>query len=204
LGWCRTCARTANYTAARLRLSVWQEAGALIVNVFHGVVRTPRELLEGPLYPKYLITLDQFEACVTYYLRAGYRAVCPADLIAGLPPGGRSVMFSFDDGYANNRHILPVLERHRVPAVFALTTDNVAYQRPYWWDVVFRRERDRGLGLAEIYAAIDSLAPAPVGQTREALAAAAGVPYGEGVLACLGEEDRPLRPEEVTALARHP
>src|SRR5205085_4257605 len=99
---------------------------------FHAVVPRREDLASALLNPRYLISLDQFEECVTYFLSAGFRAVSPLDILKGLPSRGRFVLFTFDDGYANNTLVLPVLERHRVPALFALATDFIVRQRAYW------------------------------------------------------------------------
>jgi peptidoglycan/xylan/chitin deacetylase (PgdA/CDA1 family) len=47
----------------------------------------------------------------------------------------RSVVITFDDGYANHRHVvLPLLEQFDVPATFFVPTGQLASQREYWWD----------------------------------------------------------------------
>ena len=50
-----------------------------------------------------------------------------------LPPN--PVLVTFDDGYRDNREVaLPILQRHRVPATFFVSTGHVARRRTYWWD----------------------------------------------------------------------
>jgi len=52
-----------------------------------------------------------------------------------LPPN--PVLVTFDDGYRDNRdHALPILVRHKVPAVFFVATSYVAERRVFWWDRV--------------------------------------------------------------------
>ena len=50
-----------------------------------------------------------------------------------LPPN--PVLVTFDDGYRDNREVaLPILERHRVPATFFVSTGHISGRRTYWWD----------------------------------------------------------------------
>ena len=47
----------------------------------------------------------------------------------------RSVVITFDDGYANHRHtVLPLLEQFGAPATFFVSTGPLASQREFWWD----------------------------------------------------------------------
>jgi len=47
----------------------------------------------------------------------------------------RSVVITFDDGYAHHRHVvLPLLEQFDVPATFFVSTGQLGSQREYWWD----------------------------------------------------------------------
>jgi peptidoglycan/xylan/chitin deacetylase (PgdA/CDA1 family) len=47
----------------------------------------------------------------------------------------RSVVITFDDGYANHRHtVQPLLEQFDVPATFFVPTGQLASPRECWWD----------------------------------------------------------------------
>src|SRR3989442_764622 len=49
------------------------------------------------------------------------------------PP--RSVLITFDDGYADNyQNALPMLEKHDLQALFYICTGNLGTDREFWWD----------------------------------------------------------------------
>ncbi len=51
----------------------------------------------------------------------------------------RTVVLTFDDGYADNLHnALPLLERHDIPASVFVVTGNVESTREFWWDELER------------------------------------------------------------------
>ena len=46
-----------------------------------------------------------------------------------------SIALSFDDGYRDNfQFAKPLLEKHQVPATFFITTENMLFLEPFWWD----------------------------------------------------------------------
>lgn len=68
----------------------------------------------------------------------GLRQLSRALLDGGNLPD-RSVVVTFDDGYADNLHnAKPLLERYDVPATVFLTAGYVGHEREFWWDELDR------------------------------------------------------------------
>lgn len=61
----------------------------------------------------------------------------PDDLFH-IPVGHRPrFMVTFDDGYYNNFKLaVPILQKHRVPAIFFISTQHMVDQQPFWSDII--------------------------------------------------------------------
>jgi peptidoglycan/xylan/chitin deacetylase (PgdA/CDA1 family) len=64
----------------------------------------------------------------------------------GGPLPKNPVLLTFDDGYLDcHTHALPLLEKHRLSAVFFIATHYLGERRLFWWDRVARAIRRTGL-----------------------------------------------------------
>jgi peptidoglycan/xylan/chitin deacetylase (PgdA/CDA1 family) len=55
--------------------------------------------------------------------------------LAGKPLPRSPVLVTFDDGYRDNHDVaLPILRRHKIPAVFFIATEYISRRRLFWWD----------------------------------------------------------------------
>jgi peptidoglycan/xylan/chitin deacetylase (PgdA/CDA1 family) len=183
-----------------LALRLGERRDGLVTLLFHSLFRDPAEASSGALSPQQATTVDDFAACIEHFLRAGYVAVTPEDLLTGVPRGQRSLLLTFDDGYWNNRRALPVLDHHRVPALFFISAGHVRDGRAFWWDALYRLRRTQGLAEADIQA---ELARRNLGATREN-EARVREEAGADALQPRGDLDRPLTPEELREFAAHP
>jgi peptidoglycan/xylan/chitin deacetylase (PgdA/CDA1 family) len=121
--------------AAARRLGVGAVArranrGRLLVVCYHGVRAD-----DAP--DRHWLLLPQREfASQIRYLADHYRCLSLDDGVAALRGGGLrepTACVTFDDGYLNNRALaLPVLERHRVPAVIYLPSALIDRGEPPW------------------------------------------------------------------------
>lgn len=93
------------------------EAGRVAVLIYHHLA-PPSEMAEEPG----VITPERFESHLQMLRAEGYHLISAADFAAYLDGrqalSDRSVLITFDDGYASAYHLgLPLLEKYRAPAL---------------------------------------------------------------------------------------
>ena len=84
------------------------------------------------------VRASDFDAQLDWLGRLG-RFITPEDLADpdGLDPDRLNILLTFDDGYVNNHRLaLPLLAKHRAPALFFVSTRHMREQRTFWPDVV--------------------------------------------------------------------
>jgi peptidoglycan/xylan/chitin deacetylase (PgdA/CDA1 family) len=192
--------RATDALVARAYLALRRERGALVPFLFHSLFRDEDEIRLNHVDPLERTTVAHFRQLVEYYLGHGYRFVSPADVLAGLDPAGRWAMLTFDDGYYNNVHALPILREFGVPATFFISTDHVRESRCFWWDVLYRERRARGASPGQIYREAVRLKPLRTELIESRLEAA----FGPGAFRPRGDVDRPFTAGELAAFARDP
>jgi peptidoglycan/xylan/chitin deacetylase (PgdA/CDA1 family) len=76
---------------------------------------------------------EHLEVLATEWRPIALSVLC--DRLAETDVPHRSVVVTFDDGYADNLYAAaPLLERRGVPATFFLVSGAVGSSRPFWWD----------------------------------------------------------------------
>ena len=117
-----------------LRATGWLRSKVLIL-LYHRVAELPCD-------PQLLsVTPKHFEEHLEVLRRLG-RPISLQELAKRLRSGNllhRSVVLTFDDGYADNlRNAEPMLERHGFPATAFVTTGYAGGSREFWWDELER------------------------------------------------------------------
>ena len=192
--------RAVDRAVARTYLSMFAERGSLSTFLFHGLFRDEAEIERDEVDPQQRTTVADFRAFLEYFLAAGYRFVSVADVLAGLRPGGRYAMVTFDDGYYNNVRALPLLREYRIPAAFFISTDHVRQTKCFWWDVLYRQRRRDGASPAEI---ARQTAAMKAWRTERAEAELTRC-YGAAAFRPVSDVDRPFTPSELRDFAADP
>jgi peptidoglycan/xylan/chitin deacetylase (PgdA/CDA1 family) len=182
-----------------LSLRVGSERNHLISFLFHGLFIGPDEIASGNADPQQKITVDMFRALVSHFKSHSYRFVSPPEIVEGLPPGGKYVLLTFDDGYYNNVRALPILQEFDVPAVFFISAGHVKAQKAFWWDVVYRHYWKRPGRLSELDHAIAAYKLLKTHEVEAHLKKA----YGDNALRPVGDLDRPFSSSELRQFATH-
>ena len=192
--------RAADRAASRAYLSLFEERSSLSTFLFHGLFRNEAETDAGLVDPQQRTTVADFRAFLEHFLAAGYQFVGVADVLAGLRPGGKYALVTFDDGYFNNTRALPLLREYRVPAVFFISTDHVRLGKCFWWDVLYREGLRRGVTPAEIARETTALKRIRTEKTEARLARR----FGAAAFAPRSDLDRPFTPAELRDFAAEP
>ncbi|OYY52967.1 MAG: hypothetical protein B7X59_08970 [Polaromonas sp. 39-63-203] len=177
------------------------QAPDTLVNVlFHSLYESPAHLGKGELGPNQDVTVADFRGFVEEMLESGYTVVSPAQIDAGLPPGGRYLTITFDDGYFNNTLALDVLNEFRAPATFFISTDHVRQNKAFWWDAFSRALARSGATPGEQKIEIERVKT----WTPEKIDAFLCERFGPSVLTPHSDVDRPFTPPELRQFALNP
>ena len=179
----------------RLKLS----PPGLLIFVFHGLFESAAEIARNAADPQQAVTTGMFRAFVGNLRAHNYRFVSPSEIVDGLDPAGRFAMITFDDGYANNRRALPVMEEFEAPAVFCISAQHVATGKPFWWDVLYREARLCNWTHARLVQTRQSLKRLRTDAIEQRLIAE----FGRPAFRTITDTDRPFSERELSVFASH-
>lgn len=177
--------------------SLLTDRPGLVTLLFHKVFANSAEITGDQVSPQERSTIDNFRQLFDYFLGLGYRFVSVDQVLGGLDPKHNHILISFDDGYANNRRLLPTLKEYRIPAVFFVATGFVGTNTAFWWDAVYRARMREGTWTN--YSAAQRVAMHAL--TRAEAEARVRQEYGTDALNSVGELDRPLTESELRMFA---
>jgi peptidoglycan/xylan/chitin deacetylase (PgdA/CDA1 family) len=155
----RDVARKLSYRTGALSLyHRLRNRQVLTVAMFHRVLKRDDPRWQTALHP-WTLPDDVFDECLAFF-RRHYALVKLDDVKASLegtrrlPP--RSLLITFDDGYADNSdYALPLLRKHRVPATVFVSSDVIGRNERLWTEDLlwaFMEGRLHQRDLASLYA----------------------------------------------------
>ena len=182
--------------------SLWrhQEQGTLLSFLIHCLFASEEEARSGLLDPQQGFTVAMLREFLAHFTRAGYRFLSPRDLAEDLPPGGKYILLTFDDGYFNNARALPLLEEFNAPAVFFVSSGHVKQGKAFWWDALYREAGKRGRFAVEVRRRIAIYKQMAPPQIEADLCSR----FGRQALFPTGDLDRPFTSSELAKFASHP
>jgi peptidoglycan/xylan/chitin deacetylase (PgdA/CDA1 family) len=200
IGAIQQIVRGADEAIARVYLALRGERNGIISLLFHSLFRDEKEIALNAVDPLERTTISNLRQAIEYYLNYGYRFISPLELLGELDPNGKYALLTFDDGYYNNIHALPVLEDYRVPAAFFISTDHVRQNKCFWWDVLYRERRAQGAPHRKIYREALSMKSRRTDEIEAELTSR----FGPEAFKPRGDLDRPFTPGELREFARSP
>ena len=176
-----------------------RDANALVVLAFHSVLRDQAEAADTAIDPFQPLTLADVDSVATRLLARGYQFVTGQDIAKG-DVSGPAAWLTFDDGYANNLRLVPLLRRLGVPATIFVASAHTDSGNSFWWDVLYRESLKAGVAPAEIFARREALKALP----PHAIHAELTAQFGADAFRPVGELDRPMSAEELVRLTAEP
>ncbi len=174
-------------------------AGDLVVFVFHSLIDRPDDLRKELLDPYQPATVDDIDRLVGLLRARGFTLVNGRDLATGTVTGP-AAWITFDDGYANNLKLLPLMRRRGFPATIFVSSAHIESGEAYWWDVLHREARRRKVPATDIAVRREQMKALPIAAIRETIIAE----FGAAALRPTGDDDRPMTPAELAELAKEP
>jgi peptidoglycan/xylan/chitin deacetylase (PgdA/CDA1 family) len=185
---------------ASLRLRYGHAQPSLLILLFHTLFHDEAEQEREVVYPTIGMTVPHFQAVIAYLIDNGFTFVAPSLIPDNLKADGQYALITFDDGYYNNTRVLPILHRFCIPALFFISANHILEHRAYWWDVVYRSCRRKGMSHKAIDACINRLKHC----RHEEIHTRLSRDLGSGFMHPVGDLDRPLTPEELRDFVQDP
>jgi peptidoglycan/xylan/chitin deacetylase (PgdA/CDA1 family) len=171
----------------------------LLIFVFHCVFSDAAEPDAGVMDPHERATPQGLARLIAYFREHGYRFVSAREVDSGLAAGGLYAHLTFDDGFANNLHVLDLLAREEVHATIFPSANHVRDGKAFWWNVVYRERRRRGQE-GTVAGEIANLRGCTVAEVDRHLVSE----FGPKALEPVGDVDRPLTVPELREMASSP
>lgn len=147
------------------------------------------------------VTQADFERFVAYFKNHGFTFVDETDILEGrLERTKRNLYLTFDDGYYNNLHALPILEKYGAKATFYIVSAHCQEQKAYWWDVLAKeRSEQKNFNTAALKEEVQLFYQMSWQEQDDYIRSE----FGADALNCSNDLMRPMDPKELKAFAQH-
>jgi len=162
--------------------------------LFHALFNDEKEINSNLVNPRQVITVQKFRNFIEYFMNHDYVFISPNDILKGLKSYKKYALITFDDGYFNNKHALPILEEYNIPAVFFVSTDHIMHNKCFWPDVLYREMIQRGSSLNDFEIELQRL----MSNTTEDIEKYVMSLFGKKVFRPICDLDRPFSPSELS------
>ena len=167
--------------------------------MFHMLFADQNEADMGLVHPHERATSEGLSRLFAHFRDHGYRFVSADEIDRGLPPHGRFVHVTFDDGLANNLRLLELLALEGVPVTIFPSASHVREGKAFWWNVVYRERGGRSRAAA-VETELARLRPLTIPTIERYLLSE----FGPRALEPLSDLDRPHTEDELGELAGCP
>jgi peptidoglycan/xylan/chitin deacetylase (PgdA/CDA1 family) len=172
----------------------------LITFCFHGLFKDKSEIELNYSDPQQKITIDIFRQFMEYYLEHDYIFISPQDILDGIRPERKYILLTFDDGYYNNHLSLQILNEFRVPATFFISSNHIANNKCFWWDVLYRERLKRNSPIEQYSKEVSILKLRKNNEIEQYIIDN----FGKKAFNPIGDIDRPFTPTELKVFASDP
>ncbi len=180
-------------------LNFTKNSPMLIIFLFHKVIKQKKEPELSLLAPPDTLSIDDYKIFIDFFLDRGFQFVS-LDQLDSLNPTQKYICLTFDDGYANNLLLLPMLKEYQIPCIFYVSPSLITLQHGFWWDILYRKRSKQGQSSSSItkeMARLNLLTHAEIEKHLK-------YTFGQDTLRPVGDIDRPFTREEVTQLSKEP
>jgi len=121
----------------------------LLVLSFHNIYSKKSEIDLDLLHPQQFITVGDFRLILNILIQHNFVFI-DEKFDCNRNDYVKKCLLTFDDGYRNNLLILNLLKEFRIKAIFFVVPYNIESGECFWWDVVYRKCKFKGMSDAKI------------------------------------------------------
>lgn len=185
---------------SKVALKILGEKRGVLGLLFHGIYASKAEIEKDLILPHQKVTVADIQHIIIYFLEREYKFISPDDILAGLSPERNYVSLSFDDGYANNLRVLPILQEYNIPAIFFVSISHCIENKCFWPDVLYRENKKSGKSYGEIIKILESLKSKKSDQIEKIILDE----FGDEALTPINNIDRPFTVSELKEFSNDP